>query len=62
MAMHPNSLANLKPARRGEVRNPRRINEGSSRAGYCSGELRREVEARLSQLASVALETVADAV
>ena len=26
MAVHPNSLANLKPARRGEVRNPRGVN------------------------------------
>ena len=26
MAVHPNSLANLKPARRGDVRNPRGIN------------------------------------
>ena len=26
MAVHPNSLANLKPALRGEVRNPRGIN------------------------------------
>ena len=26
MAVHPNSLANLKPARRGDVRNPHGIN------------------------------------
>ncbi len=26
MAIHPNSLANLKPAKRGEVRNPRGVN------------------------------------
>ncbi len=26
MAVHPNSLANLRPARRGDVRNPRGIN------------------------------------
>ena len=26
MAVHPNSLANLRPARRGDVRNPRGVN------------------------------------